>query len=497
VNKLGIRLPAAGVGLLVLGVLFLAVEHARGKWALDRWERGLRSRSESALITDLLPAKTDEGRITAELLMKSVEQLEVVDLSNLLPPALSFSTPGEAIPIGKIDLWETSGVGKSQPKVDWSSLEAALDAMREPLEALAEACARPELNSGFDYSRGFTDFQAPEVWIKALQIGQWLRAGSLMEMRRGNPEKGLWYLERLLNFSHLLGQEPLLIAQLIRYAKVHQAWIVTWHFLQQPDLSAEGLARLQSLWQAQDFFRDILLSCHVERAMTWDHYRLLRSSGEARLEALDAERALPGFLDTEEVFLADWGVRYVQLPVWRLAWSRHDQLNALRQWDRSLALARAVLTQGWVSAEADFLDQILAEELGWYSRWRFLFSASDQFNPASAIDQTAQMETLKNLAKTALALERHRLEKGDYPQGLDELIPRFLEEAPKDWHSAQPLRYRQLEGGRFLLYSTGRNGIDEGGDPQPEMGGELPFQIRQGKDWVWPAAWESTSSSGK
>jgi len=49
-----------------------------------------------------------------------------------------------------------------------------------------------------------------------------------------------------------------------------------------------------------------------------------------------------------------------------------------------------------------------------------------------------------NSTRTAMALERYRLSKGQFPDTLDELVPAYLEEIPKDPADGAPLRYTGL-----------------------------------------------------
>ena len=49
---------------------------------------------------------------------------------------------------------------------------------------------------------------------------------------------------------------------------------------------------------------------------------------------------------------------------------------------------------------------------------------------------------------------------------LDALVPRYLEQVPADPFSPkQGLRYKRVDG-RFMLYSVGPDGTDDGGSPE-------------------------------
>ena len=70
------------------------------------------------------------------------------------------------------------------------------------------------------------------------------------------------------------------------------------------------------------------------------------------------------------------------------------------------------------------------------------------------------------LLKTELAIQARRMAKGSLPETLEELVPEYLSQVPRD-PMASPeasLQYRRLDHG-FLLYSVGADGVDNGGVP--------------------------------
>jgi len=88
---------------------------------------------------------------------------------------------------------------------------------------------------------------------------------------------------------------------------------------------------------------------------------------------------------------------------------------------------------------------------------------------------------LLHMARAAVAAERHRLDTGRYPAAWEEFVPRWLDAIPADPWSGGSLVYRLDDEGRPVIYSVGRNGIDEGGTPgrRPDEGDLV---------WRYPAA---------
>ena len=81
---------------------------------------------------------------------------------------------------------------------------------------------------------------------------------------------------------------------------------------------------------------------------------------------------------------------------------------------------------------------------------------------SSVADRYVMLHTVIDEVRIACALERHHLANGAYPETLGELVPVSLKAVPLDLYSRQPLVYRR-DGASYLLYSTGKNRVDDGG----------------------------------
>jgi hypothetical protein len=69
--------------------------------------------------------------------------------------------------------------------------------------------------------------------------------------------------------------------------------------------------------------------------------------------------------------------------------------------------------------------------------------------------------------EAALAVERFRHQRGQFPTTLAELTPEFLKKVPRDPFDGTPLRYRALAKG-YVIYSVDVDGHDDGGREAPE-----------------------------
>jgi hypothetical protein len=86
------------------------------------------------------------------------------------------------------------------------------------------------------------------------------------------------------------------------------------------------------------------------------------------------------------------------------------------------------------------------------------------FGPASRAFCEAEdrANTLLRMERLAAALAIHRAERGAYPEKLDDLLPGILSKLPVDLYQAKPFIYKRTDKG-YLLYTTGENGVDDGG----------------------------------
>jgi hypothetical protein len=84
-------------------------------------------------------------------------------------------------------------------------------------------------------------------------------------------------------------------------------------------------------------------------------------------------------------------------------------------------------------------------------------------------------------ARIASRLERYRLAHQSYPASLDELVPAYGNDLPRDVINGEPYHYKP-EGDTYLLYSVAWNQKDDGGDE-----GRIPsYYASDSPDWVWP-----------
>jgi len=105
-------------------------------------------------------------------------------------------------------------------------------------------------------------------------------------------------------------------------------------------------------------------------------------------------------------------------------------------------------------------------------------------NLIQTFEKAAIAQDRANQTIVACGLERYRLATGRYPESLDALVPRFIDQLPMDVCNGQPDKYRLVNQSQFLLYGVGWNETDDNGTVAMKSDGSDTDPNRG--DWVWP-----------
>ncbi len=92
---------------------------------------------------------------------------------------------------------------------------------------------------------------------------------------------------------------------------------------------------------------------------------------------------------------------------------------------------------------------------------------------SKAVQTSARIQMRIRMARIACALEAFRLEHDIFPENLEDLSPKFIDQIPNDTVTGKPPIYRLTGPSEYQLYSVGWNLTDDGGEGEGE------------KDWVW------------
>ncbi len=160
------------------------------------------------------------------------------------------------------------------------------------------------------------------------------------------------------------------------------------------------------------------------------------------------------FLEAPLLFLADLffgGHARAHLTCnWRVALTAYEEMIANIE-----ATFEKTQTAPWNQGEVPALKKPLAH-------YGFLAQMVVPLQ-RKVFEKALQTQHHIELAKIAVALERHYLAHQAYPKTLAALAPRWLPASPIDPMTHQPWKYQRLETTGFLLYSIGKDGIDHNG----------------------------------
>lgn len=492
IKKLSV-LAAVFVAVLML---FLVVEHFRGSWALNHRLNELKARGEVLTVAPLLPKPVEPDRNAFLVLATLTNRAEGI-LTNLsqAAPSMQFVEPGKALVVWQQDSWQPD----AKTTNDWNRFGPQLKDARKLISLLHSAAAKPEYDCGFDYGKGFLDFQIGPL-VTSKQAIQVLTAAMMDDLRNKRMDDAHTNVCALVKLAVMQQPEPLVICQLVRYACATLAFNATWQALQSPDWTDQQLAALQLIWAHADFPTDLGRSMEMERAMAIKYSEQLRGSKTNLDFALRQKESVVEIVGTEFGSLPTHGfvLHWLHAPIWRFAWAAQDQLRSLNRWQVMIERERFARSNSWSSLSAgdgpsddEYFATLLvgnSPDLNWYDQARYLFS-SDAFSINDVlIRKSLSAQTMQQLVVSALAVERFRKASGTLPNDLSVLVPTYISEPPKDWMDGKALRYLRSSNAGFQLYSVGEDGADDGGDSSLGKEKKSFRQIWDGKDAVWPAA---------
>ena len=84
--------------------------------------------------------------------------------------------------------------------------------------------------------------------------------------------------------------------------------------------------------------------------------------------------------------------------------------------------------------------------------------------------------------ETALAIERYRLKHESLPDSLEQLVPEYMKELPRDPFDNEILRYIKHDAG-YSVYTIGEDCIDNGGLSKEQMSEKTGEEIPEEYDW--------------
>ena len=273
--------------------------------------------------------------------------------------------------------------------------------------------------------------------------------------------------------------DPTLISLLLAAAETNHLCGTTWELCEAQAGTAEDFTRLEAALAGLDFRRAALRSFRSEMAASVNTLQFyMHENNLAPLLAIQNGddpgspgshgfilRAVPsGLLDASLAVLADSDFKYLIKPLRDQGWQAARQ--AAIDWETELA---GMKEHAWTHP-AHILTAVAAPAMN------------------AIVNNAIYAQTLVNQAIIACALERHRLEKGNYPDSLDALKLADGRPLPPDVINGKPMNHRKDDRGRYILWSIGFDGKDDGGKRVLDEKTPERTRFSDGKyagDWVW------------
>ncbi|MEM0914929.1 MAG: hypothetical protein AAGK09_10010 [Planctomycetota bacterium] len=377
---------------------------------------------------------------------------------------------------------------------DWPALATALKERAPMLESIRQATAYPAL--GLPLTRGIRDEDAElfpdtpretdipldsagEVLFAIYQphLGLMRRAAELLAAdarlagHEGDSARMLASLEALMRMGDHAAEQPTLIAGAVGVSFRAQAIATAGELLRDPsvELDADRLAAMGKLFDVPP--TGSLIDLAGEKAVFDDLLQRMFTDdghGDGR------------FTDEGLALLRADGDGFVRTPLEQFT---HDYLQPVFEPINLPLEALNVESRGEFAALSDAFYDIANEELGipMWQRWTSeatplmdrvyndprlsLLSWSVSSAPAVSRMTAFQSDDQRQGLRAAIALERYRLDHGVYPSeddGLEALVPTYLDAVPVGGASGQPMRF-VLRDGEPRVYGFGGNGRDNGG----------------------------------
>lgn len=262
-----------------------------------------------------------------------------------------------------------------------------------------------------------------------LQYDVWLRA------QQADFEGATRTCHASINAARTLRDELFLISHLVRLAMLRETANSTERLLGQGQAPVEVLAKLQRQFQDEADFDGLTVALQGERAGMHQLFEHI-ATNKADLRLLRG-LAGGGHLWRHAITDAFVGVTAEQSHAWILRHST-DELAALAL-PRPERAARLKELHARVE-KAPALAKILSAPV-----WKNCYPVF------------ARSEAKLGCTIAGLAAEQFRRKHERWPKTLDELSPEFLEKAPRDPYTGEPLRLRVVADG-IVIYSPGPDG---------------------------------------
>ena len=364
-------------------------------------------------------------------------------------------------PEGKTNIYPVS----TQPQSPAADVLLALSRFDPTLEALRQASQRPYARIPLNYENDFDAASELLPWLANMKrCAQFLNLRIIAELQNNQGQKALEDVKLLLRLNDCIREQPFLISHLVRIAIMYIALQPIYEGMTQHCWSDAQLAELEQILSRQDFLTDYEFAMRGEKVTAIDTFEKQRLTREMKSVADDQGTVVTNSLRwAPNAFFYGTELSFAQM---------HRQFIVPLVDLTNRIASPAVLRQAQAAIQS---------QMKHYNYYKVL---AQMALPAvsGSVMKFARIQAQLDLARVACALERYQLAHGNYPETLDVLAPQFISQIPHDIINGQPLHYRRIDAGKFILYSVGLDEKDDGGKIFLTEKGNVD---QKKGDWVW------------
>jgi hypothetical protein len=382
-------------------------------------------------------------------------------------------------------------------------LAAWLQANERPLAEIASAAKRtkyfmpvvgPEEGAGLRRAQGLVAAQMPQVQTLG-DVARAFSARAMLRLEQGDTE-GAWAdVMTLQRLGRLVAHGPFVVDVMVGTAIAHVAHRAAIIYIEHASPDAKAATQnanvdLKTLPPWPSLAKRIDVS---SRIMYVDSLLLMQDPDE-RAATIIAE------FGGEALTIARKNVSHPGFP--EIDWDA--ALAAGHPWyDRAAEALRKPTYRERVQATAGFsrsVDEALKDLIAWA---KGVGKSGQRLSEAAAgkyVGELVALVTLDDILalvglrqradqwdenlRTALALEAFKDDRGEYPDNLKELVPKYLKEVPKDLFASKPLVYERIVDS-YQFYSFGPNGQDNLGMHDGALGKLDDEGVEMPTTWDW------------
>jgi hypothetical protein len=331
-------------------------------------------------------------------------------------------------------------VNERQQKV----LQTELKKLRDALAEARKVADMPRGRFPITYSPDAFSTFAPDIQ-DSRYVGYLLLMDVLLRLQEKDAAGALRSWKASFNTSRAVGDDPLIVAQMIRIILRDLALDQLERMLAQVELSEAQLADIQQMLEEEKGQPTLLIGARGERAGVHRFMEALKADN-ARMSTISPP-GISRYLGISNSALDELGCSV-------LAGSKDNNHAAMLETHTEFVeIAKLPLEQ-----QGPRLEALLASFSNQPYLARGLLPAMRRM---SELFQRGQAELRSAIA--ALAVERYRVKHQRWPDSLGILVPDKLVQVPVDPYDGESLRYRRPDHG-VVIYSLGPDRQDNDGN---------------------------------